>query len=72
MKHQVSGAAISRTATSSNPAVGSIDVAYTSVAADLATVGKHDCEWQVTFSGGAVHTFPGGSYNVVNVLPDLN
>lgn len=47
-------------------------VAYTFIAADLDTPGDYWAEWQVTFGGGAVQTFPAGGYNIVRVVDDLD
>jgi hypothetical protein len=36
------------------------------------TVGKYKQEWQVTFSGGAILTFPSDDYNYLVIQDDLN
>jgi hypothetical protein len=46
-------------------------VTYTFAAADSATAGRYLAEWQVTFSGGAIQTFPNGGYEDVLVTPDI-
>jgi len=47
-------------------------VSYSSVAGDLAYSGKYYQEWEVTFAGGSVITFPSDDWNTVTVLDDLN
>lgn len=64
--------ALSKTATTSNPTVGSCDISYTTQTGDLATAGGYSQEWELTFSGGPVLTFPSDGYNRVVVLDDLN
>jgi hypothetical protein len=46
-------------------------VSYTTIAADLNTVGTYFVEWEVTFSGGGIQRFPGDGYNVVVVRRNL-
>lgn len=46
-------------------------VSYTPSATDTDTPGDYIAEWQVTFSGGAVETFPNGDWLKVRVLDDL-
>jgi len=47
------------------------EVSYTTVAGDLARAGSWHHEWEVTFSGGAIVTFPSRSYNTINIVEDL-
>lgn len=47
------------------------EVAYTWTASDLDTPGTYHAEWQVTFGGGAVQTFPSDQYLIIKVLADL-
>ena len=46
-------------------------VKYQWVAADTDTVGLYQIEWEVTYSGGGVETFPNEGYNYVHVETDL-
>lgn len=46
-------------------------VSYTWQAADTATTGAFCGQWKVTFSGGAVESFPNAGYITVYVTPDL-
>jgi hypothetical protein len=46
-------------------------VSYTWTAADLDTPGRYVAEWQVTFSGGAIETWPTGRYIRIQVDGDL-
>jgi hypothetical protein len=46
-------------------------VRYTWQAADLNAPGRYIAEWQVTFSGGAIETYPVGGYLRIQVDPDL-
>jgi hypothetical protein len=46
-------------------------VRYDWVTADTDTEGAYNCEVEVTFSNGAVETFPNSTYLRVDVLADL-
>jgi hypothetical protein len=46
-------------------------VSYSWQAADTDTAGIYFAEWEVTFSGGAVQTFPNGGYDLVHIGPEL-
>ena len=46
-------------------------VSYTPIAADTNTQGDYLVEWQVTFSGGAVETFPNSDWQKVRVKDDI-
>lgn len=47
-------------------------VFYSTASGDLAKSGKYYQEWEVTFAGGSVITFPSDDWNTVTVLDDLN
>jgi hypothetical protein len=46
-------------------------VQYLWDAADTATVGSYQAEFEVTFSGGAVETFPNNGYIRVEITDDI-
>ena len=46
-------------------------VSYTPIAADTNTIGDLMVEWQVTFSGGAIETFPNSGWQKVRVVDDI-
>jgi hypothetical protein len=46
-------------------------VRYTWQASDLDAPGRYIAEWQVTFAGGAIETYPIGGYLSIQVDPDL-
>lgn len=48
------------------------EVRYEWQAADLDTPGVYRAEWEVTYTGGAVETFPADGYITVVVVPDLD
>ena len=52
----------------SNPTTG--QVAY-SWGTHTGTAGLYLAEWEVTYAGGSVQTFPNGGYMLINVAPDL-
>tara|TARA_Y100000356_G_scaffold128083_1_gene127614 strand:+ start:199 stop:417 length:219 start_codon:yes stop_codon:yes gene_type:complete len=47
-------------------------VSYTFSASDTNTAGLFQGEFQVTFSGGAIETFPNAEYISINILDDLD
>jgi hypothetical protein len=46
-------------------------VSYTPIATDTDTPGDYLVEWQVTFGGGAVETFPNSDWQKVRVKDDI-
>jgi hypothetical protein len=46
-------------------------VQYIWDAADTATVGSYQAEFEVTFSGGAIETFPNNGYIRVEITDDI-
>lgn len=44
---------------------------YTPAPADVANAGKFTQEWEVTYPGGGVLTFPNNGYNVVKILAEI-
>lgn len=60
---------VNGTATISDAANG--EVTYTWGTADLDTAGVYDAEVQVTWTGGAIETFPNGGYNRIRVVDDI-
>ena len=47
------------------------EVRYTWVAADTATAGNFEGEFQVTFAGGSVQTFPNDEYIKIVITDDV-
>ena len=47
-------------------------VSYTFSTSDTDTAGLFQGEFQVTFSGGAIETFPNAEYISINILDDLD
>jgi hypothetical protein len=47
-------------------------VRYDWIAADTATPGSYQAEWQVTWTGGKKQTFPTLTYHSIDVLADLD
>lgn len=62
-------AKINAAATITDAALGK--VSYTPTAGNTDTPGDYLAEWQVTFSGGAIETFPNSDHLKVRVLQDL-
>lgn len=50
---------------------GTPTVRYDWQAADVDTVGFYDAEFEVTYSGGAVETFPNADFIRVNITGDI-
>ena len=46
-------------------------VEYAPMSADVATAGVFKAEWEVTFSGGKIETWPDEGHAVVNIEVDL-
>jgi len=46
-------------------------VSYTPNSTDTNTIGDYLVEWQVTFGGGAVETFPNSGWQKVRVVDDI-
>lgn len=46
-------------------------VQYVWAAADTATVGSYEGEFEVTFSGGAIQTFPNDRYIDIEIVDDI-
>ena len=61
---------VNSSATITNASNGA--VSYTFSASDTDTAGLFQGEFQVTFSGGAIETFPNSEYISINVLDDLD
>jgi hypothetical protein len=53
---------------SGSTAVGQVQYAW---ATAIGTAGRYLGEWEVTYSGGAVQSFPNDGYVVVDVVSDL-
>jgi hypothetical protein len=47
------------------------DVRYDWIAADTATVGSYQAEFQVTYSDGTIETFPNSGYIRVEISDDI-
>lgn len=60
---------VNAAATITDAALGK--VSYTPIAADTNTSGDYLVEWQVTFGGGAVETFPNSDWQKVRVKDDI-
>ena len=61
---------VNSSATITNASNGA--VSYTFSASDTDTAGLFQGEFQVTFSGGAIETFPNSEYISINVLAALD
>lgn len=60
---------VNATATITDAALGK--VSYTPTALNTDTIGDYLVEWQVTFSGGAIETFPNSGHQKVRVVDDV-
>jgi hypothetical protein len=60
---------INATATITDAPTGK--VSYTPTAPNTDTIGDLMVEWQVTFGGGAIETFPNSGWQKVRVVDDL-
>lgn len=60
---------INQSATITDAATGK--VSYTPSSTDTNTIGALMVEWQVTFSGGAVETFPNSGWQKIVVMDDV-
>lgn len=69
MTQRVSGTTKTLTAAVADAAGGI--VSYTWQASDLAEAGTYDAEFEVTFAGGKIDTFPSMEYNEIEVTPEL-
>ena len=45
--------------------------AYTPVPSDVSQTGKFSQEWEVTYPGNKILTFPNNGYNLVKIIADL-
>ena len=48
------------------------DVQYSWIAADTATDGTFNCEWEITFADTRVETVPNSGHDTVTITEDLN
>jgi len=67
---------VSSTTATINTAAAIIDgeagsVKYEWVGSDTATAGSYFAEFQVTFAGGRIETFPNGDYIQITILDDI-
>lgn len=46
-------------------------VTYTWLAADTSTVGEYEGEFQVTYAGGGIQTFPNNKYIDIEITDDI-
>lgn len=70
-KGGTSSAKVTGEADIGSPASGG-EVSYTWEATDTDTPGIYSACWEVTFSGGAIQTFPNAGYTSVAILPQLD
>lgn len=72
MKNRDTGVVkISRAAAAITTPTGTPTVRYDWQSGDVDTVGFYDAEFEVTYAGGAIETFPNASFIVVNVGQDI-
>lgn len=57
--------------TSTNPAPTAGSLVHTWGTAQLATAGLYLAEWQATYAGGQILTFPNGGYLSIRVTPEI-
>lgn len=57
-------------ATITSPSAGT--VSYAAASGMPSELGDYQQEWEVTFPGGLVQTFPKDDHNVLRIIPDLN
>ena len=46
-------------------------VSYTFTAGQTANAGLYIAEWEITFGGGAIQTFPNGRQMLIRILPQI-
>lgn len=71
MMWQPGDAAIKVNAAASITDAATGKVSYTPNAGNTDTPGDYAVEWQVTFGGGGIETFPNGTWQKVRVVDDL-
>lgn len=69
MKPAAGGSAVRHTASIVSAPAGTVK--YDWVAGDTATAGTYNAEWEVTFSGGGIQTFPNEAYFQITIADDL-
>ena len=62
---------VSAAATIVSPTAGTVSYSWNTAGQDTNVAGEYDCEWIVTFSGGAVQTFPTNGYVTLSIEEDL-
>jgi hypothetical protein len=63
------GSALRKTASIVSAVAGTVK--YDWVGGDTATAGTYNAEWEVTFSGGGIQTFPNDGYFQITIADDL-
>lgn len=71
MKNITGGAASRKTAAFVNPRTSG-QVEYVWQTADTSAAGTFNAEWEVTWTGGAVQTFPNEDYFTIVIAADLD
>jgi hypothetical protein len=69
MKNRATGAVTKADADILSASAGTVE--YVPTADDVATVGVFSCEWEVQVDVDEVLTFPHGSYEKLEIIPDL-
>jgi len=64
-------ASVSQSATISNDGSGNAVFTYQPTATDVQNTGTFQQEWEVTYPGAKILTFPNDTYNIVKILADL-